>query len=108
MNEDSNLQGVLIMSKGTAEAKKPEAQQQAAAKPAAPAPTKGKKHEVVAGHCAAQGCKKEDKRFSFCDEHYEWFKFGLVKKTGEMAPDFDKKYEHFLAFQRKQGARKAA
>lgn len=98
------------MSKGTAEAKKPEQQHQAAAanKPAAPAPAKGKKHEAVAGHCAAQGCKKEDKRFSFCDEHYEWFKFGLVKKSGEMVPDFDKKYEHFLAFQRKQGARKVA
>ena len=44
--------------------------------------------------CKGQGCKKPQARCSFCDQHYEWFKFGLVNKEGKHVPDFDKKFDH--------------
>ena len=31
--------------------------------------------------CAVSQCKGKDSRFGFCNEHYEHFKFGLVKKN---------------------------
>lgn len=75
--------------------------------PAAPTASKGAKHNVAPGGCAAVGCKSGEKRFSFCEEHYEQFKFGLIKKTGELVSDHEKKYEHYVAFRAKQaGARK--
>lgn len=58
--------------------------------------------------CAGQGCKATAKRFSFCDEHYEHFKFGLIKKTGEPVSDYDKKYGHYVAWKQADTARKAA
>ena len=48
-------------------------------------------------HCAAKSCKTKESRFGFCAEHYEQFKFGLIKKTGERAADFDKKYDQYVA-----------
>lgn len=66
--------------------------------------------EAVPGVCTARGCKHKSTRFAFCDEHYEHFKFGLIKKTGEMVPDYEKKIEHFHAMKarEKQVARKVA
>ncbi len=60
---------------------------------------KGKKPEVVSGHenCKCEGCKHPSTVFSFCSEHYEWFKFGLITKAGKKVLDFDKKWEHFTA-----------
>jgi hypothetical protein len=58
--------------------------------------------------CVGQGCKSAAKRFSFCDEHYDHFKFGLIKKTGELVSDYDKKYEHYVAHKTAATARKAA
>lgn len=58
------------------------------------------------GHCIAKGCKKSPKRFEFCDEHFEHFKFGLVKKTGEPASDYEKKYEHYVAYREKAELKK--
>lgn len=57
--------------------------------------------------CHAWGCKAKAKAFSFCDEHYDHFKFGLIKKTGEPVPDYDKKLGHYLAH-KKGPARKTA
>lgn len=54
--------------------------------------------------CAAQGCKGKEKRFSFCDEHYDQFKFGLIKKDGKPVSDFDKKFDHYQAYKQKQAA----
>lgn len=51
--------------------------------------------------CTAEGCNKKVDRMNFCTEHYEWFKFGLITKTGQKPTDFDKKY---LAFQKKRAA----
>lgn len=58
--------------------------------------------------CTAMGCKANDKRFGFCDEHYEQFKFGLITRGGKQVSDFDRKIEHYQAFQKAKGARKTA
>lgn len=71
-------------------------------------PVKGKGHTPVPGGCFSVGCKKEGSKFNFCSEHYDHFKFGLIKKTGEPVSDYEKKYEHFVAYKAKQGARKVA
>ena len=60
-------------------------------------------------NCTAEGCKSRESRFSFCGEHYEQFKFGLIKKDGKPAADYYKKLEHYQTFvARQQSARKAA
>jgi len=46
--------------------------------------------------CVAEGCKAKSTRLNFCVEHFEWFKEGLVTKTGQRPKDFDKKYINFL------------
>jgi hypothetical protein len=48
-----------------------------------------------AGRCIAQKCKKEQKQLCFCKEHYDHFKFGLIKKNGMPALDYEKKCEHY-------------
>lgn len=52
--------------------------------------------------CQAQGCKGKDTRFSFCDEHFKQFKFGLIKKNGEPVSDFEKKFEHYQQWLKSQ------
>jgi hypothetical protein len=47
--------------------------------------------------CLSEGCKAKSKRAGFCDEHFEWFKAGLITKEGKYVIDFEKKYQHFLA-----------
>ena len=72
---------------------------------------KGNKPVVaVAGveHCKCEGCKKPEARFTFCNEHYEWFKFGLITKFGKKVGDFDKKFGHFQSYQEKQKVYKVA
>jgi hypothetical protein len=73
---------------------------------------KDKKTEQVgmafAQHCKCEGCKKTEAKFTFCNEHYEWFKFGLINKMGKKVPDFDKKFDHYQFFLEKQKAFKVA
>ncbi len=73
---------------------------------------KGKKPEVessgAAEACKCGGCKKPSARFSFCGEHYEWFKFGLITKAGQKVVDFEKKFDHFMAHQERWKTGKAA
>lgn len=45
--------------------------------------------------CKAEGCKKKQSRAGFCEEHFEWFKMGLITKEGLKASDFDKKFHHY-------------
>lgn len=50
--------------------------------------------------CSADGCAKKSERSvgettSFCQEHYDWFKFGLLTKEGKKPVDFDKKYQAY-------------
>ncbi len=54
---------------------------------------------VSLGRCTTQGCSKKPELMNFCKEHYDWFKFGLITKTGERPSDFDKKY---IAYQKRQ------
>ena len=60
------------------------------------------------GACLGKGCKTKPSRFGFCEEHYDQFKFGLIKKTGENVPDYDKKIEHYQDFKSKKGTHSAA
>jgi hypothetical protein len=60
------------------------------------------KGESASLHCCAQGCKKSEARFGFCDQHYEHFKFGLIKKNGQPVPDYHTKSEHYEAYLAKQ------
>lgn len=57
--------------------------------------------------CLAQGCKSSEKKFNFCDEHYDHFKFGLITKMGLPVSDYEKKFGHYQAW-KSRGARKAA
>ncbi len=58
--------------------------------------------------CLSGGCKSQVDRFGFCKEHYEQFKFGLLKKDGSPVPDFEKKVEHYRAYVKKREAHKVA
>jgi len=69
----------------------------------------GKVLSFAVGACHSGGCKHPANRMEFCSEHYEQFKFGLIKRTGEPVPDYEKKLEHYTAFKaRNVVARKAA
>lgn len=43
--------------------------------------------------CKGEGCSKKDTRFGFCQEHFSWFKEGLITKEGVKVLDFDKKMQ---------------
>lgn len=77
------------MAKDTAATPKPDAPKQA------PGTDSG-------GKCVAVKCKHDSKRFGFCEEHYDHFKFGLIKKNGEMVSDYEKKFGHFQDWKEKQ------
>lgn len=73
------------------------------------APSSRKGHNPLPGGCHAEGCKASSTRFNFCEEHFDHFKFGLIKKTGERVSDYEKKIEHYQAHQRSAAPlRKAA
>jgi hypothetical protein len=79
-------------------------------KAAPPAPKKGGWTPAPDG-CNAVGCKSKSARFSFCSEHYEQFKFGLITKKGEPALDYEKKFEQYqrmLVAQKGKPAQKVA
>ncbi|MFL5813893.1 MAG: hypothetical protein ACJ763_09980 [Bdellovibrionia bacterium] len=94
------------MSKGS-EAKKEGHDQQQHSTPKADTKAKGAPGGV-AGKCVATGCKKDSKQFEFCSEHYDHFKFGLIKKSGQQVPDYEKKFEHYQAHLKRRGVQKAA
>jgi hypothetical protein len=58
--------------------------------------------------CKCEGCKGQQDRFTFCDTHYEWFKFGLITKEGKKVGDFEKKWGHFEAYVARQKQYKVA
>lgn len=80
--------------------------QQQSSEPKPKMATKG--HNPLPDGCHGWGCKAKSHRFNFCDEHYDQFKFGLIRKTGEQVSDFEKKFEHYQAHKRRGGAQKAA
>ena len=77
-------------------------------KVAEPPVSKSKGHTPMPDGCHAWGCKAQSKRFNFCDDHYDHFKFGLIRKTGEPVPDYEKKIEHYMAHKKRQGVHKVA
>lgn len=77
----------------------------------APAQAKKKKSEspnnvvqINFNQCLSEDCSSRPKTANFCDEHYEWFKFGLLTKEGKKPKDFDKKMIAFQNFQEKKAA----
>ena len=60
---------------------------------------------LFSDQCLAEGCQKKASRAGFCEEHYLWFKKGLITIQGKKAKDFDRKYE---LFREKQRIKKAA
>lgn len=48
-----------------------------------------------ANKCQSEDCKKAPDRAGFCNEHFAWFKAGLITKEGKKASDFDKKFYHY-------------
>ncbi len=73
-----------------------------------PPVSKSKGHTPMPDGCHAWGCKGKSTQFNFCAEHFDHFKFGLIKKTGEPVPDYERKFEHFLAHKAKRGSQKVA
>ncbi len=51
----------------------------------------------IASNCKCEGCKKKASRANFCDEHFVWFKEGLITKEGVRPRDFDKKHQDWMA-----------
>lgn len=50
----------------------------------------------VTERCVATECKKQVQRMHFCNEHFLWYKEGLINKRGEKPSDFDKKYQNYM------------
>ncbi len=46
--------------------------------------------------CKSEDCKKKPDRAGFCNEHFAWFKWGLVTASGSKARDFDKKFQGYM------------
>lgn len=51
--------------------------------------------------CLDEKCAQKGARAGFCNEHFGWFKEGLLTTQGERPKDFDKKYQAFMNRQRK-------
>jgi hypothetical protein len=45
--------------------------------------------------CMADDCKHKPSKAGFCEQHFDWFKAGLITKNGAKALDFDKKLYHY-------------
>ena len=66
-------------------------------KQAAPA---GNNVVAMTSQCGCEGCKKKSDLMNFCQEHYDWFKFGLITKEGKKPVDFDKKFTAYTKHQK--------
>jgi hypothetical protein len=78
--------------------------------PGSPAPNPKPKGNLSGGatvidmasmRCKADGCNKKSSRADFCEEHFEWFKMGLITKEGKRAADFEKKFQQHINHQKK-------
>jgi len=76
-------------------------EQTTGSKPAVPGASTNNVVSIVIDRCKAEGCKGKSTKAGFCDEHYTWFKEGLVTVDGHFAKDFDKKYQQFMKFKKK-------
>ena len=55
-------------------------------------------NNVVAflARCPVENCCHKAERSAFCNEHFHWFKQGLVNRKGEKPKDFDRKYQAYI------------
>ena len=67
----------------------------------APAPAPNNVVTISLDRCKVDGCKAKSKKAGFCDEHFMWFKEGLVTVEGHQAKDFHKKYQQFMKSHKK-------
>ncbi len=51
---------------------------------------------VTIERCCTEGCKSRASRAGFCNEHFLWFKEGLVTREGKKVKDFDQKHQQLL------------
>ncbi len=79
-----------------------------ASQPNASKSTQSKGHTPMPGGCFSWECKSQATQFNFCSQHFEHFKFGLIKKTGEPVPDYEKKMKHFQAHKARKDSKKVA
>lgn len=63
---------------------------------------------ISSGLCKSEGCKSKATRADFCEDHFIWFKAGLINKNGAKVPDFDKKHYSWAASQHSPAKKKAA
>ena len=59
-------------------------------------PPKSGKVVALPTKCLSENCTKKPEVANFCDEHFTWFKEGLLTKEGKRPSDFDKKLVNFL------------
>jgi|JI61114BRNA_FD_contig_21_6251717_length_636_multi_6_in_0_out_0_1 hypothetical protein len=52
---------------------------------------------ISSGLCKGEGCKSKSTRADFCEQHFTWFKDGLINGQGQKVPDFDKKHHAWAA-----------
>ncbi len=57
--------------------------------------------DMASMRCKADGCNKKSTRADFCEEHFEWFKMGLITREGKRAADFEKKFQQYMNQQKK-------
>jgi len=51
---------------------------------------------TTATKCVAEACSKKPQVAGFCEEHFRWFKEGILTKEGKKPVDFDKKLLNFM------------
>jgi hypothetical protein len=59
-------------------------------------PAQGAPIGTLPNTCLSEACKQKSNRLNFCNEHYDWFKQGLITKEGQRPKDFDKKYINYM------------
>lgn len=50
------------------------------------------------GVCVETHCKAKQERLYFCDEHFNQFKFGVIKRNGTYPIDHEKKQREYTRF----------
>jgi hypothetical protein len=59
-------------------------------------PQAGGGNVVSLSICPVEKCGKKASRMEFCEEHFAWFKEGLINRSGEKPKDFDKKHHAYM------------
>jgi hypothetical protein len=67
-------------------------------------PREIQKQYELSDQCSQFECKQKATNMDFCEEHYNHFKFGIIKKNGELAPDYEKKLENYASHQKRKKA----